>query len=102
MGPGLIAWIALMNGYFRMSTRNVQSLLEMQRSLKFSTGAISESQEPVADWLEPLHNPDGETLRIADVAHFDKTTHFRGKCRLWLWVLCTPQRDLFWCMPQEE
>ena len=22
---------------------------------------------------------------------YDETTHFRGKSRLWLWVLCTPQ-----------
>ena len=95
MGPGLIAWIALMNGHFRMSTRNIQSLLEMQWGLRFSTGAISESQEPVADWLTPLHEQIGETIRQAEVAHSDETTHFRGKTRLWLWVLCTPQLAFF-------
>lgn len=91
MGPGLIAWIALMSGHFRMSTRNIQALLEMQWGLQFSTGAISESQEPVAQWLEPLYDHIGDTAREAPVAHADETTHFRGKARLWLWVLCTPQ-----------
>lgn len=91
MGPGLIAWIALMSGQFRMSTRNIQSLLAMQWGLEFSTGAISESQEPVAAWLEPLYDHIGETVRKAPVAHADETTHFREKNRLWLWVLCTEQ-----------
>jgi len=54
MGPGLIAWIALMSGHFRLSTRSIQNLLSLQWGLTFSTGAISESQEPVAEWLEPL------------------------------------------------
>ena len=48
MGPGPIAWIALMSGHFRLSTRSIQSLLEMQWGLHFSTGAVSEAQEPVA------------------------------------------------------
>lgn len=91
MGPGLIAWIALMSGHFRLSTRNIQALLEMQWGLQFSTGAISESQEPVSQWLEPLHDHVGETVRQAPVANADETTHFRGKARLWLWVLCTQQ-----------
>jgi len=96
MGPGLIAWIALMSGYFRLSTRNIQSLLEMQWGLHFSIGAISQSQEPVAEWLEPLHAHVGETIRQAPVAHADETTHFREQGRRqWLWVLCTPQLAFF-------
>jgi transposase len=95
MGPGLIAWIALMSGHFRLSTRSIQTLLEMQWGLKFSTGAISESQAPVAEWLAPLHDHIGDTLRRAPVAHADETTHFQGAQRQWLWVLCTPQLAFF-------
>jgi transposase len=95
MGPGLIAWIALMSGHFRLSTRTIQTLLAMQWGLHFSTGAISEAQEPVAQWLEPLVDHIGETLRQAPVAHADETTHFRGPGRAWLWVLCTPQLAFF-------
>ena len=91
LGPGLIAWIALMRGHFRLRTRHLQALLEMQWGLQFSTGAISEAQEPVSQWLEPLHDHVGETVRQAPVANADETTHFRGKARLWLWVLCTQQ-----------
>jgi transposase len=95
MGPGLIAWIALRSGPFRMSTRNIQALLEMQWGLQFSTGAISESQEPVTQWLEPLYDHIGDTVRKAPVAHADETPHFREKARLWLWVLCTSQLTFY-------
>ena len=57
MGPGLIAWIALMSGHFRMSTRSIEALLDMQWGLDFSTGAISEAQAPVAEWLAPPARP---------------------------------------------
>jgi transposase len=95
MGPGLIAWIALMSGHFRLSTRSIQSLLPLQWGLSFSTGAISESQQPVAEWLEPIDQQVGETIRQAAVAHADETTHFREQQRPWLWVLCTPQLAFF-------
>ena len=78
MGTGLIAWIALMSGHFRLSTRNIQSLLEMQWGLHFSTGAISEAQEPVAEWLEPLVDDIAEIVRQAPVAHADETTTSAG------------------------
>ncbi len=78
-----------------MSTRSIQDLLEMQWELVFSTGAISESQAPVAEWLEPLYDHIGETIRQAPVAHADETTHFREQSRQWLWVLCAPHLAFF-------
>lgn len=80
-GPGLIAWIAPMSGHLRPSTRNLQALLEMQWGLQFSTGAISEALEPVADGLAPPHEQIGETIRQAPVAHADATPHFQGAQR---------------------
>ena len=99
MGPGLMAWIALLGGQFRMSTRMIQNFLAMQWGLSFSTGAISESQEPVAEWLEPLCAHIGDTIRQAPVAYADETPHFREKERLWLWVLCTPQLAFYHVHP---
>ena len=67
MGPGLSAWIALMSGHFRLSTRSIQSLLKMPWGLHCSTGALSEAQEPVAAWLEPLVDHSADTVRRAPV-----------------------------------
>jgi transposase len=82
-GPGLIAWIARMSGHFRLSTRSIQSLLAMPWGLHLSTGALSEAQEPVAEWLEPWVDHIADTVRQAPVAHADETTHCRGQSRLW-------------------
>lgn len=95
MGPGLIAWIALMSGAYRLSTRGIQSLLASQWGLSFSQGAISEAQEPVGEWLKPLHDQVGEAVRRAPVAHADETTHYREQRRYWLWVFCTTQAAYF-------
>jgi transposase len=94
-GPGLVAWISLMSGHYRLSTRCLQSLLESQWGLSFSLGALSEAQGPVGEWLQPLHEQVGEAVRLAPVAHADETTHYREQNRYWLWVLCTTQAAYF-------
>jgi len=81
MGAGLIAWIALMSGHYRLSTRSIQSLLESQWGLSFSLGAISEAQEPVGEWIQPIYDQVAEAVRQAPVAHADETTHYREKSR---------------------
>jgi transposase len=95
MGPGLVAWIALMGGYYRLSTRCIQSLLESQWGLAFCLGAVSAAQGPVGQWLRPLHAQVAEEVRKAPVAHADETTHYREQRRGWLWVLCTAQAAYF-------
>ncbi len=90
MGAGLISWIALLSGQYRLSTRQIQSLLQEQWHLTFSLGAISQAQKPVSGWLQPIYAQIGTAVRRADIAHADETTHYRGGERRWLWTLCTP------------
>ncbi len=91
MGPGLIAWIGLLNGGHRLSTRAMQALLVEQWGLRFSLGAISECQHKLADWLKAPHGDIGAAAKAAPVAHADETTHYRytaqGLERHWLWTL---------------
>ena len=92
MGPGLIAWIGLMNGGNRLSTRALQALLAEQWGLHFSLGAISEAQGKLAEWLEAPHEHIGEVVKMPAVTHADETSHFRysaehGLERHWLWTL---------------
>lgn len=91
MGAGLISWITLMNGACRLSTRQIQLLLEEQWQLSFSSGAISEATAPVSGWLAPLYAQAGEAVRSSPVVNADETSHYRGREREWLWVMCSPQ-----------
>ncbi|WP_245395187.1 hypothetical protein [methane-oxidizing endosymbiont of Gigantopelta aegis] len=56
MGPGLIAWINLINGRYHLTLRQIESLLQEQWGLTFSLGAISQSQKKLNDWLAPSIN----------------------------------------------
>ncbi len=91
MGPGLISWISLMNGGYRLSLRQVQRLLEEHWGLPFSLGAIRESQGKINDWLQPVYAQIGEAVRQSAVAHADETRHYRNTSQYWLWVLCDDQ-----------
>ena len=92
MGPGLVAWIALMAGDYRMSVRQIQRLLREQWNLGFSNGAISEAQGLANRALLAPYCAIGEHVRAQAVAHADETRHPRGGDRdhagtWWLWAL---------------
>ncbi|BCX80613.1 transposase, IS66 family [Methylomarinovum caldicuralii] len=95
MGPGLVAWIGLMTGRYHLSLREVEALLEEQWGLRFSLGAISQSQIPLQAWLGPVYNQIGEAVRKALIAHADETRHYRGRSIYWLWALTTDQMAYF-------
>jgi len=89
MGPGLISWITLMNGAYALSVSGIQRLLKDQWQLSFSTGAVSQATRSVTEWLLPLYQQVGQTVRDLPVAHADETSHYRNSERRWLWVLCS-------------
>jgi transposase len=93
LGSGLMGWLGLMNGKYRLSVRNLQALLEEQWGLSFSLGAISEAQGQLTNWLKPVYEQIGKEVRSAPVAHADETTHYRYSAQSrrlehhWLWTL---------------
>lgn len=95
MGPGLISTMALLNGRYHLSLRQVQHYLSSHWQLDFSLGAISESQGRLNAWLAPLHEHIGHAVRRAPVAHADETTHYHHGLRTWLWTLCTERGVYF-------
>ena len=87
MGPGLMAWISLLNGRYPLTLRQIESLLQEQWELEFSLGAISQSQEKFNDWRVPVYNQIGEAARRAGVGHTDETRHYRNRSIYGLWSL---------------
>jgi len=95
LGPGLIAWISLMNGRYHLTLRQIESLLQEQWGLEFSLGAISQSQEKLNNWLVPVYHQIGESVRNADPGYADETRHYRNRSVYWLWSLSTTQAAYF-------
>jgi len=92
MGPGLVAWIALMAGNYRLSVRQIQRLLQEQWELGFSSGAICEAQGLANRALQKPYRAIGEHVRSEAIAHADEIRHPRGGDRehagtWWLWAL---------------
>ncbi len=99
MGPGLIAYIALLSGRYHLSTRKIQALLIDQWGLRFSIGAISEAQGRANAALVRPYLDVGRHVRAEGVVHADETRHFRGPHMYWLWALATARAVYFMTHP---
>lgn len=87
MGAGVIAWIVILSGQFRLSMRQIQVLLSEMCNVRFSTGAISHAQGKAIPWMGPLYRQVGQYVREQAVCHADETRHYRGTNTYWLWAL---------------
>ena len=99
MGPGLIAWIAMMGGEMRLSVSQIQRLLHEQWKLSFSRGAISAAQGKASTAMARPYADIVSAARAAPVAHADETRHPRGgggyPSTWWLWTLATNEACAF-------
>lgn len=87
MGAGIIAWIVILSGQFRLSVRQIQLLLVELCQVRFSTGAISQAQGKAIPWMGSLYHQVGQYVRDQAVCHADETRHYRGANTYWLWAL---------------
>jgi transposase len=87
MGPRLLSWIAVLNGQFHLTIRQMQRFFKVQWGLHFSIGAISEAQGKVIPFLGPLYRQVGRYVRRCPVGQADETRHARGGEQRWIWTL---------------
>ena len=89
MGAGLIGWIGMLSGQYHLSIRHIQSLLKEMCRTTFSTGAISNAQGKLSDWLETPYQQVGKHIRQQTVAQADETrhSHKHSKSPHWMWVM---------------
>ena len=95
MGAGLITWIALLSGQFRLSMRQIQQLLQELWRLPLSLGAISKAQGKTVDWMGEPYRQVGDYVRSQAVSHADETRHYRGTSLYWLWSLSSGAFSFF-------
>jgi len=78
MGPGLIAFIALLAGENHQSVRQIKRLLAELWQLDFSIGAISAAQGKASEAMADSYADIGSHVQESAVAHADETRHPRG------------------------
>ena len=95
MGPGLLALVALLLSSCHVSRRKVRGLLRDVLNIDISLGALSESEEVIADAVvAPVEEARLHAMAAA-VKHADGTTWYRAHLFRALWVLATKAVTVF-------
>lgn len=95
MGPRLLAFVAILAANCHVSRRKVQGLLRDVLGVRVSLGALSESEEVVADAVEAPVEEARQSAMAAAVKHADGTTWYQQHAFRSLWVLATKGVTVF-------
>jgi transposase len=94
-GPRLQATIALLTGAYRLSKRQVQSILADLLGLAISTGMIAEAERQAAAATAAPVEEVREAIRAAPALGVDETGWREGQERAWLWTAVGPDATAF-------
>lgn len=95
MGPRLLAFVAILTANCHVSRRKVQGLLRDVLGIRVSLGALSESEEIVADAVDAPVEEARQSAMSAAVKHADGTTWYQRHAFRSLWVLATKSVTVF-------
>lgn len=96
-GPNLVGLIAVLMGVYRMSKRQVVTLLDDCFGIQLSTGSVVNQQNAVSAALQQPVEQVGAYVKTQAVRNVDETgwpQADRSK-RGWLWVAVTPMVTVF-------
>jgi transposase len=94
-GPRVVALIALLHGRYRLSQREVVSLLTMVWHLPISVGSVAHLQQEASAALVPAHAEVQTAVMQAAHVHVDETSWREGPLKPWLWVAVSMVATLF-------
>jgi transposase len=94
-GPRLQAAVALLTGAYRLSKRQVRSLLADLLGLSISTGMVCKTERAGAEALAAPVEAVYEHVRRAPAAGVDETGWREGRQRAWLWAAVTGEATAF-------
>jgi transposase len=86
IGPRMEAYLGLLSGRYRMSRREVVSLLEETMGVSISVGTVQAACEAVSEALEPTVAALWSQIREETVLGGDETGWRENGARRWLWT----------------
>lgn len=101
-GGRLHALTALLTGGWRLSKRQVASLVELLYGLELSPASVSGMERRMAQALEDPYTAALAHVQSAAVVHADETSWREAKNRAWLWVAATCQVAVFLIQPRRS
>ncbi len=94
-GPSVQAWVGLLAGAYRMSKRNIQSLLSDAFGLEVSLGTVSRLQQEVAAALAGAVEEARAFVRRQPIVNVDETGWRQRRAKAWLWTAVTEGVTVF-------
>lgn len=95
LGPRATSMIALLHGRYRISMREVTTLLDDLWGLTVALGTVAASCQTVSAALAPTYTTIQTTVQQQPTAHLDETGWRETGQRAWLWVAVTAICTLF-------
>jgi transposase len=96
-GPNLVALVVLLMGVYRLSKRQVKSLLEDCFSIDMSASSVVNQQKAVSKALEKPVTKAYTYVKTQAVKNVDETGWYQHdqEKKGWLWVVVTPMVTVF-------
>ena len=94
-GPRLMALVGLLSSRFKMSRRDVQSLLSDLYGIDLSLGAVQGCCEQVSRAVAAAAEKVASSITAAPAVHADETGWKEKGKRRWLWTATTPDAEVF-------
>ncbi len=87
--------IALLTGFYHLSRRKAQSLLDDILGVSVSLGAISAVEERVSEAVKPAVDEVWDRVAVASVKHTDGTSWLQAGTAMCLWTIATKAATVF-------
>jgi len=94
-GPHLVALVALLHGRYRVSTRDLTSLLDDLWHIPLSLGSVPALYQTVSSALAPVYSEVHAAVQAQAVANVDETPWHEQHQQRYLWVAVTLVATLF-------
>lgn len=94
-GPRVVALIALLHGRYRISNRELVTLLQMVWLLPVSLGSVANLQQVASSALAPAYAEVQAAITAETHVNVDETRWREGQRKPWLWVAVGRVATLF-------
>lgn len=101
-GPRMSAFVAGLSGRYRVSKRNIQSLLGDVFGITVSLGLVPKIEARVSAAIAPLYDQVQQRVRVSAFVNMDETPWVECRDSAWLWVATTHEAALYRIAPERS
>ena len=94
-GPTVQAWVGLLSGAYRLSKRNIVTLLSDAFDVDLGLGSVSQLEQHVSVAIAAPVAQARDYVRRQAAVHIDETGWRQARDKAWLWTVASDQVTVF-------